>query len=1040
MPGTILNVDNEPANRYSRGAALRKAGFKVIDAASGAEAVELSRRHLPSLVLLDVNLSDIDGVEVCRLIKSDPATKRTPVVHISAVSLKENDRVAALDAGADAYLTEPVAPEVLVSTLNAVLRLAREAQATPLDEQRAAPLGADRQPYGDLSALNTCRVILDSIGDATLREIASEYLDLLETSSAVYEKNGDYALGMFSSGWCRLLDAASRRLCGTDDDREALASGKWLCHEACWAASRRSMESGAPVDEECPGGLRLFAAPITSAGNVVGSINFGYGTPPVDPAALQEIAAKFQVPLEALRAEGANYRPRPPAMVDAARRRLLASARLIGELVHQKQAGIGATRARASAEAAADRLTRLHTIMAALVEAVTTDDVLDAIIGRVMAATGAETGIIVLAMSDGEHLATARIRGYSEEAARRLARIPADANFPVAEAYRTGEVVTVASALADERYPVLRELRPGHAGAAAAIPLATSGRVLGALGIRFAEPREFAREDVDMLRTVGRVCAEAIERARLFDSEQRARRELELSEAQRKRDEEALRESEATLRFITEASPNNIFIQDRDLRYVWVSKPIPPLEAGDYIGETDAEIWPPAEAEELTRLKRRVLEEARPLTTEITLHRGGEPRVFDAVFEPRRDASGEVVGVAGYMRDITERKAMEQQLQQAQRLESVGVLAAGIAHDFNNLLTGILGSASLLEEEYGEPRSENVSRIIASAERAAMLTRQLLAYSGKGRFILSDVNLSEFVAGMADLLRLSVPRSAQLELRLADSVPMVSADPSQMQQLVLNLVINAAEAIPEGASGCVTIRTGREIVNAAMLDATGNELAAGDYVALSVTDTGLGIAPEVRAHMFEPFYTTKFTGRGLGLAAVAGIARSQKGGVLVDSEPGRGTSFRVLLPVAGAAQTAAGPEKPVVLVVDDEEPVREFIASALSRKGYEVLIAANGREGVAVWNEARERISLAIVDVIMPVMGGGDLLAEIRRAGGRSKVLITSGYEAREAMRLCGGYEIDGFLQKPYTAARLFEVVGRILEQYPAQQAGGLGA
>ncbi len=1161
MSSIVLNVDDHEPNRYARTRVLRAAGFEVIEAASGTEALEKVQAHAPDLVLLDVNLPDINGIEISRRLKSDPSTKATPVIQISAISREESDQVTALEGGAETYLTEPVAPDVLVAHTRALLRLARERDqdsAAAVEQVRRfewllGSMGEDgeearEQPFGDLSKLNKSRILLDAAGENALREIIQDYVGVLQTSCAVYEKTGDYALGIYDAGWCRTLNAASRRLCDTPDDQAAIASGKWICHEACWEASKRSMETGAPVDIECPGGHRIFAVPIAAGGDIVGSISFGYGDPPSDPHKLEEISKAFEVPLEELNKRARQLHSRPSAVVEAAKRRLLVSARLLGELVERKRAENAARDARAEAEQAMDRILRLQNITAALVEAVTIDDVLDTIVGRVMAATGADTGLVVLVPEGGGDLIGARVRGYPPSDAERFRRVRTDARLPVSEAIRTRAVVAVRSVAQDTKYTDLPGLPLArHAGAAAAMPFLAHDRVLGALGLRFSEPRDFAPGDIDFLATVGRACAAALERAELYDSERRARTELQRSEERyrllveanpsgvalggiagpeygrirvanqallemlgysredlkagrmrwtdvtpreylhldeqaiaeakrggrsrpfekecvrsdgtrisvmvavglvseleavvfvlditsRKQQEEALRESEAHLRFVAESSPDSIFIQDRDLRYVWAGRRTAKVSREAFIGKTDFDLFPPEDAKLLTGIKRRVIDEGRPITVELPLIFQGEDRVYDATYEPWRDALGRVIGLAGYVRDITERKQIEKRLQDAQRLEGVGVLAAGIAHDFNNILTGILGSASLLAGDVPPHAAENVQRIISSSERAALLTRQLLAYAGKGRFVMADLNLSGIVHDMSDLLRMSVPKNVELDFRLAEHLPPVAADPTQMQQLMMNLVINGAEAIREGRSGRVTVRTGSEKLNAPLADATGQEIRPGEYVSITVTDTGAGISDQIKSRMFDPFYTTKFTGRGLGLAAVAGIVRSQKGGILVDTEPGRGTTFRVLLP-AGSVRHAGIPRRPAVLVVDDEEPVREFISAALERRGYEVLTAANGREGIEVWEEAHDRIKILIVDVLMPVMNGGELLAEIRARQGSCKVLITSGYNERDAMRLCGSCDANGFLQKPYTAQQLGDKVAETLGEDVTERA-----
>ena len=270
---------------------------------------------------------------------------------------------------------------------------------------------------------------------------------------------------------------------------------------------------------------------------------------------------------------------------------------------------------------------------------------------------------------------------------------------------------------------------------------------------------------------------------------------------------------------------------------------------------------------------------------------------------PIRDRAGNVIAASHSGRDISERKRVEEKLQQTQKLESLGILAGGIAHDFNNLLTGILGNASLILEVLPprSPARDLAESVIQAAERAAHLTRQMLAYSGRGRFLIQPMNCSQQVREITALIAASIPKNVQVRLDLADDLPLIEADTGQFQQLVMNLVINGAEAVGD-ARGAVTISTGVEQIEAA--DIAGITFAAdlkpGRYVSLEVRDTGCGMDPATLARIFDPFFTTKFTGRGLGLAAVLGIVRGHMGAVNVRTAPGRGTTFQVLFPVAAA--------------------------------------------------------------------------------------------------------------------------------------------
>ena len=388
---------------------------------------------------------------------------------------------------------------------------------------------------------------------------------------------------------------------------------------------------------------------------------------------------------------------------------------------------------------------------------------------------------------------------------------------------------------------------------------------------------------------------------------------------------------------------------------------------------------------------------------------------------------GNVAAGVMVVHDVTARKRSEERIRQSQKLESIGMLAGGVAHDFNNILTGIIGTASLIEEDETLPPStvEQIRMILSGAERAADLTRQLLAYSGKGQFIIRQVDLSATIRQMSGLIRLSIPRNVDVQMHLDDGLPPVAADPGQMQQVILNLVVNAGEAVGE-KGGQVSISTGSQTLEAGFVDAAGGEVAPGHYAWVEVRDTGSGMEEQVRLRIFEPFFSTKFTGRGLGLAAVSGILRSQKGGVVVTTQPGAGSTFRVLLPAARASQRQPAVReqgRPAVLVADDEECVRNFLRDALERHGYAVIPAGDGREALARFEEHRPEVCLVLVDLAMPVMGGRDLVAELKRRYPEARILLTSAHSESEARRLVADYPGTGFLQKPFSSQALIQKV-----------------
>jgi two-component system cell cycle sensor histidine kinase/response regulator CckA len=323
-----------------------------------------------------------------------------------------------------------------------------------------------------------------------------------------------------------------------------------------------------------------------------------------------------------------------------------------------------------------------------------------------------------------------------------------------------------------------------------------------------------------------------------------------------------------------------------------------------------------------------------------------------------------------------------------------------------------------------------------AAERASDLTRQLLAYAGKGRFVMRNLDVSELVQEISGLVQTSIAKTVQVRLQL-EPVPPIFADPGQMQQIVMNLVINAAEAIaPEG--GTVLVRTGVQDVDEQYISAisgAGESLQPGRHVVLEVHDTGCGMDEDTLKKIFDPFFTTKFAGRGLGLSAVLGIVRSHHGALKVYSHPGRGTTFKLLFPISKEADVEAGTPAAgdlegsgTVLIVDDEDLVRRTASSALERYGYRTLLDSNGREAVDVYRQEPE-IALVLLDLTMPVMSGEETLRQLQAIRREVRVLLTSGYNEAEAVQRFAGKGLSGFLQKPFTAANLAERVKQVIAQ-----------
>ncbi|MCP5068824.1 MAG: response regulator [bacterium] len=533
----------------------------------------------------------------------------------------------------------------------------------------------------------------------------------------------------------------------------------------------------------------------------------------------------------------------------------------------------------------------------------------------------------------------------------------------------------------------------------------------------------------------------------LLSERDRAREELERYqgqlEASVKESSVELRESQGLLRRILESMTDGVLVLDEDFHYVFwnnAMERISKVPRERLIG-SDLRPWDvfPHLREGVEELMRQAMRGDGSSRNGIPFRLpDGTEGITDEIYLPLQDDAGRINGIVGVIRDVTqrnqaekERVELERQVQQAQKMESLGVLAGGIAHDFNNLLMGILGHAELAmgSLESSSPARTDVNGIIESTKRASDLTNQMLAYSGKGRFVVEDLDLSRLVREMINLLEVSVSKKAALRYELEDGLPAIEADGTQIRQVVMNLITNASEAIGD-RSGVISIRTGladcdREYFKGAYPD---EKLSPGAYAYLEVADTGIGMDADTLARIFEPFYTTKFTGRGLGLAAVLGIMRGHRGAIKIHSELGQGTVFKALIPAVDRSATVVADEPleapgwhptGLALLVDDNETVLAVTSQYLERMGCEVITATDGREALEVFEQRSDEISFVILDLTMPHMDGDECFRELRRVRSDVLVILTSGYNEQELTQRFVGHGFAGFLQKPYGAVQL---------------------
>ena len=544
-----------------------------------------------------------------------------------------------------------------------------------------------------------------------------------------------------------------------------------------------------------------------------------------------------------------------------------------------------------------------------------------------------------------------------------------------------------------------------------------------------------------------------LDRRRAHKALRAAHEKLLLEIKERRHAEETLRNSELNYRMVFDAANDAIFVFNLESRRIVDANERALLMFGvSSLGElTMNDFW----------VDNRFT--ARSFAKRVLLAVSGTPQVFEWFAQNKQGRSfwmeislkHAVIGgtdkIIAVTRDISERKTQEEerrkldeQLQRTQRLESLGMLAGGIAHDFNNLLMGILGNANLaqLESPEDSPVREYVQQIETSAIRAAELTRQMLAYAGKGSFFVRLFDLNKLVTEMANLLEVSISKKVLLRYDLAQNLPPVEGDPSQFRQIVLNLIINASDAI-EDKSGAIMIRTGlTQLDNRTISPIFVNDsLSEGPHEYVEVSDTGCGMNKETRARMFEPFFSTKFTGRGLGLAAVLGIVKAHHGGIHVESDPARGTTIRVYVPCAREVEPEAdtdienepdrSPARPdgAVLVVDDEESVRLVSKKMLEKYGCTVLTARDGREGVELFKQRAGEIALVLLDLTMPHLDGRQTFKELKAVKPGIRVILCSGYGKEDASLRFQDEGLAGYLQKPFNYESLTAEIERVQNQ-----------
>jgi PAS domain S-box-containing protein len=624
-------------------------------------------------------------------------------------------------------------------------------------------------------------------------------------------------------------------------------------------------------------------------------------------------------------------------------------------------------------------------------------------------------------------------------------RLAIDAPTPAAAAFRSGvptlvprlDAQVVVDSVPSAHRPLFTQL---DIRSLIAVPLRTGAQTVGMLSLRRG-PTEPPFDEDDLALAI-----DLADRAAVAMANARLREQVTLELHERRRAEETAREEQDRFRQVVENIHEVFWMTDVNKHELLYLSPGYERVWGRSVGSafggqvTWADSIHPEDRERAVHAATKQATGGYDETYRIVRPDGGVRWIRDRAF-PIRNEAGEVFRLAGLAEDVTGWRQLEEQYRQAQKMEAIGQLAGGVAHDFNNLLTAIHGFAFLsLRDQSPASLAENMDQILRASERAAALTRQLLLFSRKQVMQPVALDLNAVLEGVAKLLERVLGEDVTLESLLTPGLPAVEGDPGMIEQVLMNLAVNARDAMPAG--GRLTLSTSVERVDSYRTTRYPG-LEAEALVVLQVHDTGCGIAPAAIPHIFEPFFTTKEVGKGtgLGLATVYGIVKQHNGWISVDSEPGKGTTFTIRLPAAiqprvPAADAASAPRLPLgtetVLVAEDEDAVRLLIGHLLQRSGYTVLTAQSGVEALSVWEEAGGHVDLLLTDMVMPGgLSGRDLADRLREQRADLKVIFSSGYSTEFGGTSPTLAEGVNFLRKPYGPDRLLKAVRQALDTSP---------